>query len=39
MILGIDRRVLVKVLCKLFPNYEFISPYPMQLLSIIEAVS
>ena len=34
MILGIGRRILVKVLCNLFPNYDFISPYPMQLLSI-----
>ncbi len=28
MILGIGRRILVKVLCNLFPNYDFISPYP-----------
>lgn len=34
MILGIGRRILVKVLCNLFPNYDFISPYPMQLSSI-----
>ena len=34
MILGIGRRILVKVLCNLFPNYDFISPYPLQLLSI-----
>lgn len=34
MILGIDERILVKVLCNLFPNYDFISPYPMRLLSI-----
>ena len=33
MILGIGRRILVKVLCNLFPNYDFISPYPMQLSS------
>ena len=40
MILGIGRRILVKVLCNLFPNYDFISPYPMQLLSIkLEGVS
>ena len=34
LILGIDGRTLVKVLCNLFPNYDFISPYPMQLTSI-----
>ena len=34
MILGIDGRILVKVLCYLFPNYDFISPYPMRLSSI-----
>ena len=40
MILGIGRRILVKVLCNLFPNYDIISTYPMQLLSIkLEFVS